>query len=80
MEKNLLIDYSYYEQCPPPVIDEVGEFVLSVCPNHKNVVDEMPPHKRLVRGFVKGIGFKDSHKDIGVGWCHSCTHRCAMFL
>ena len=61
-------------------IDEVGEFVLSVCPNHKNVVDETPPNKRLVCGFVKGIGFKDSHKDIGVGWCHSCTHRCAMFL
>ena len=61
-------------------IDEVGEFVLSMCPNHRNVVDEIPPHKRVVRGFVKGIGFKDSHKDICVGWCHSCTHCCAMFL
>ena len=47
-------------------IDKVGEFVLSVCPNHKNVVNEMQPHKRLVRGFLKGIGFKDSHKDINI--------------
>ena len=33
-------------------IDKVSEFVLSVCPNHKNIVDETQPYKRFLRGFT----------------------------
>ena len=61
-------------------IDKVSEFVLSVCPNHKNIVDEMPPYKRFVRGFLQGIRFKGAHEKVCIGWCHPCSHCCTLFL
>ena len=36
-------------------IDKINEFVVTVCPNHKNIVDETQPYKRFVRGFLQGI-------------------------
>ena len=58
----------------------ISEFVLSVCPNHKNIVNDAPPYKRFVRGFLQGMRFKGSHEKVCIEWCHSCSHCCTLFL
>ena len=61
-------------------IDKVSEFVLSVRPNHRNIVNETPPYKRFVRGFLQGIRFKGPNKKVCTRWCHPCSHCCILFL
>ena len=53
---------------------------LTMAPDGKDVVDVPPPNEGLHAGIVQKVSFKLSHKEVGIGGGHPCTHCCAVDL
>ena len=51
-----------------------------MAPDGKDVVDVPPPNEGLHAGIVQKHSFKLSHKVVGIGEGHPCTHCCAVDL
>ena len=53
---------------------------ISMCPNHKYVVNVPKPKQRFVLKASECFVFKISHEKVGESWCHSGAHRSSMLL
>ena len=65
---NLIVGWDIFK-----CIDKVSEVVLSVCPNHKNIIDETPLYNRFVQAFSRASDSKGPMKRFELGGSHCCT-------